>query len=170
MTKKSIALHVQVKDKGDLNKALDSLPMSIEATGEGLVIHPKPLFFLQIDKLEFLNRPDWHTIHYSEVVNNWLAQWTVPNNYQSGIGDVTEILRQWACEFVTTWTQAVGYARPKNYGDCFMDDFLFTVTVVEVVPNKQFWPRNNYPKTYTLREMDNLARVAAGMEPSVAPV
>lgn len=102
------------------------------------------LVVAQPESIQFILDENRHTVGAVRVVEEWLAQWTVPNNYPAFVGNrfgssETYGLPEGALdEWRARLTRSLKTAIPEH-PSLRLCDFSLSVRISNVSPTGQFW-------------------------------
>lgn len=93
------------------------------------------MIIVQLTRIKFRNRPDVQTVTYTKRIPEWMAQWTVGNNFPPALSagnDTQAIERQWADLFWSHMQSALPELCKRGKLDHLADfEFRFTQQVCE---------------------------------------
>lgn len=97
---------------------------------------------------------DTTTVRNLQTIQTWLPQWSVPNNYKQVIIDMDapqqeDPFKVYAAQFLREYRGVIGHTS----SDDVMDEFTFTIRVLNVTLGKPFWSGDGHDKVCTVRQL-----------------
>ncbi|BAG41472.1 hypothetical protein [Ralstonia phage phiRSL1] len=106
------------------------------------------IVLLQPHTVEFVPTP-FQFAGYQKGAQDWLKQWTVPNNFKSVITknskylnlDIEAVVNAWFHQLNADARHAIGYMLPPEVRETyeFTKDFIFRYKVLKLEWGQQFW-------------------------------